>query len=92
MTSKYRGVSYNKERNKWICQIMVNGKLYRIGRFEKEEGAAGAYNRFIEENKDILPEKSNCCALCVDCHNETKGKEYLYEQQFKNILTNKYIT
>jgi 5-methylcytosine-specific restriction endonuclease McrA len=57
-TSKYKGVCYDKHSKKYRCQIRINYKLYDLGRFEKEENAVEAYNKFIEENKNILPERT----------------------------------
>lgn len=44
-TSGYKGVTWNKEREKWVAQIKVNGKLIRLGRFSKIEDAAHAYDQ-----------------------------------------------
>jgi len=51
--SKYRGVWWNQPKNpngtykkgKWITQIMVNGKLHSLGRYENEIEAALAYDK-----------------------------------------------
>ena len=42
-TSKYRGVCFDKNRNKWRAEISV-GKKFNLGRFNSEEDAAKAYN------------------------------------------------
>jgi len=39
-TSKYIGVSWAKNCNKWSCQIHFKGKKIHLGLFEKEEDAA----------------------------------------------------
>ena len=39
-TSKYIGVSWAKNVNKWSCQISVNKKKIHLGLFEKEDEAA----------------------------------------------------
>lgn len=49
ITSKYRGVSWDKRRGKWKCVITKNGKQIQIGRYETEKGAAVAYNLHIEK-------------------------------------------
>ncbi len=41
--SKYKGVSYDKKRNKWMMQIMANG-IKKSARFNSELEAAMAYN------------------------------------------------
>lgn len=43
-TSKYKGVYYNKSRNKWQAQIKFNLKCYNLGRYDNEKDAADAYN------------------------------------------------
>jgi len=43
-TSKYVGVDYDKRRNNWKARIRVNGKSIHLGRYEKEEDAAKAYD------------------------------------------------
>jgi hypothetical protein len=42
-SSKYTGVSWDKNRNKWISKIKVNGKTINLGRFENELDASIAY-------------------------------------------------
>jgi hypothetical protein len=42
-TSKYIGVSWSKQRKKWVSHICSEGKRYHLGFFEKEEDAAQAY-------------------------------------------------
>lgn len=44
-TSKYKGVSWNKERNKWRAYFEIKGKTFWIGRYVNEEDAARAYDR-----------------------------------------------
>jgi hypothetical protein len=43
--SKYRGVTWNKIRNKWRAQIKHDGKPHSLGHFEDEEEAARAYDK-----------------------------------------------
>lgn len=43
--SKYKGVTWDKSRNKWFAQINVRPNKYNLGRFESEIDAAKAYNR-----------------------------------------------
>ncbi len=47
-TSKFKGVWFDKARNKFTSMIQVNGKRRCLGRFEKEEDAARAYDRMAE--------------------------------------------
>ncbi len=46
-SSKYRGVWFDKERNKWIARIVIDRKSKFLGRFDSEFDAANAYNNFI---------------------------------------------
>jgi hypothetical protein len=43
-TSRYKGVSWNRQRNGWDAQICLNGKNRYLGRFRTEVEAAKAYN------------------------------------------------
>lgn len=43
--SKYKGVSFEKCRNKWIARISYKGKSKNLGRFNSELDAALAYDR-----------------------------------------------
>lgn len=44
-SSKYKGVSYRKDRGTWGCSIYRDGKRKRIGGFETQEEAAKAYDK-----------------------------------------------
>lgn len=48
-TSKYTGVSWDKERNKWIVYIRIKGRSISLGRFDNEEDAAMAYIAKLKE-------------------------------------------
>ncbi len=60
-TSGYKGVSWDKVRNKFTSQIKVNQKHIFLGRFEEAKDAARCYNEaakkyfgdFANINKDI---------------------------------------
>jgi hypothetical protein len=47
-TSKYLGVSWNTERNKWVTKFNHDGRTLTIGRFSTEIEAARAYDTVIE--------------------------------------------
>jgi hypothetical protein len=51
-SSKFRGVSFLKSRNKWIADIRKNGKQKRLGYFSTEEEASKAY---LEARKNLFP-------------------------------------
>jgi hypothetical protein len=44
-SSKYRGVSRDKNSSKWVAKISYDGKQHNLGLFEDEEEAAKAYDR-----------------------------------------------
>lgn len=46
-SSKYKGVTW--DRNKWKARIAYRGILYDLGRFDKEEDAAKAYDNKARE-------------------------------------------
>lgn len=51
VSSKYRGVCFDKARQKWIAHFKLNGKNKFLGRFDIEEEAYEAYkNKIIEHN------------------------------------------
>ncbi len=48
-TSKYKGVCWFKTRNKWVAQIMIDGKNKHLGYFVDERDAGVAYNIAAKE-------------------------------------------
>jgi hypothetical protein len=48
-SSKYKGVSYSKSRNKWEACIRINKKTIHLGRFSTEEEAGKAYDEKAKE-------------------------------------------
>lgn len=54
-SSKYRGVTFDKQRQKWMAYIQVDKKMHKLGIFESECSAALAYN---ETAKTLLGDKA----------------------------------
>ena len=44
-TSKYKGVSWDKEKRKWRAKLQLNGKCIHIGYYADEKKAAIEYNK-----------------------------------------------
>jgi len=55
-SSKYTGVYFEKQMNKWKAQIMIEGIVRSIGYYVKEEEAAADYARAVFKYK---PKKKN---------------------------------
>lgn len=53
-SSKYKGVSWKKQRNKWTVQISIAGKKTHLGYFDCEGDAAMAYNEAALEHFGIF--------------------------------------
>ena len=50
-SSKYTGVSFHKESNKWHARIIIDGKQHLIGLYENDEKAAVDYARAVFKYK-----------------------------------------
>jgi hypothetical protein len=50
-SSKYRGVYWNNQKQKYSCKIHYNGINKYIGTFTNELDAAIAYNNFVKNNE-----------------------------------------
>jgi len=53
-SSQYKGVHWDKSRDKWCSQILVNGNKKHLGRFAKEKDAAMAYDKAANELHGIF--------------------------------------
>ena len=50
--SRYTGVSFHKTMNKWMAQIVIEGKTRNIGYYENEEEAAADHARAVFKYKN----------------------------------------
>lgn len=50
-TSKFKGVHWDKDKQKWVAKIKYKSKTIYIGAFDVEEHAAKAYDNFVEYNR-----------------------------------------
>lgn len=48
-SSKYKGVHFDKQTNKWRAEITHEGKRIRLGRFKTEKEAVNAYYQKAKE-------------------------------------------
>lgn len=48
-TSQYKGVSWDKSRQKWLSQIFVDKKNRHLGRYTEELEAARAYDKAAQK-------------------------------------------
>lgn len=48
-TSKFKGVSWDSSRSRWISSIQINGRTHHLGRFSSELDAARAYDKRAQE-------------------------------------------
>ncbi|EJR71449.1 hypothetical protein IK7_06221 [Bacillus cereus VD156] len=78
-SSKYKGVSFDKRREKWISVITNNGKTMYLGRYDNEDDAALAYNKAAIEMfgghayQNVIG-KDNC-AIAIDIpHKQPRRK------------------
>jgi hypothetical protein len=49
LTSKYKGVYYDKSRGRWAATIHVDGRTRGLGRYDTEDAAAAAYDHAAAE-------------------------------------------
>jgi hypothetical protein len=58
-SSKFRGVCWRKNANKWVAQRVVNGKKVYLRYYAKEEDAARAYNDFVQHGtRNVVPKQT----------------------------------
>jgi hypothetical protein len=48
-SSKYRGVSWHKQSNKWVAQIKIDGKVKHLGLFDCQIKASETYQKALKE-------------------------------------------
>jgi hypothetical protein len=50
VTSRHRGVSWSKERQRWVASAGVGGRVYHLGRYRSEDEAARVAAAFRREH------------------------------------------
>lgn len=53
--SGYRGVHFNKSKQKWVSRLSVDGNRIEIGLFDNRHDAAIAWNKYVVENNLNYP-------------------------------------
>ncbi len=48
-SSQYKGVSFHKQHNRWVSQIIRDKKIYNLGLFDSELEAVQMYNTKAKE-------------------------------------------
>ena len=82
-SSKYYGVSWVKERKKWLARVQHNGETHSIGYFEIEEDTAKAVNLKCQELN--IPLKNPSIGVL---DNETLNKLTKVEKKVNNFYFN----
>lgn len=58
---RFKGVSFDKARNKWKASIRVDNVSYHIGRFETEKEARDAYCEVAKEIHGVFFKENEVC-------------------------------
>lgn len=67
-TSGYKGVSFDKNRNKWISYISIDRKFKYLGRFNCKHAAGESYNKAaINLYKDYANLNAIARCSCAEC-------------------------
>lgn len=74
-SSKFKGVSFNKSKNKWVANIQINGKQTYLKSFNSEEQAARAYDEAAKIHHGVFARLNfpNHPTLEFDGNNEPKS-------------------
>ena len=90
-TSNYPGVCWNKECNKWQCDIQVNNQNYYLGLFDDEILAKELYEKALEKLNFNLFEEFYDEILKKRNDNKLKKKTSIYKGVSFNSKTNKWM-
>ena len=91
VTSQYRGVYWDSEKDKWRAEIQVRNRVYKLGRHTVEEDAAIAYDRaatFLGVPERVNERTGRLCEIeiCFYCDGLGKvGGEY--KQSYRGRVT-----
>jgi hypothetical protein len=81
-TSKFTGVSWHKQSNKWLAQVRRNNKVEYLGVFEKEEEAAIAYLNSLQAERSYNEEDMHKYAIYILTHKRVLTPDE-WREQFK---------
>jgi hypothetical protein len=98
LTSKYKGVSWSKNENKWVSTCSIEKKKINLGYFESEEEAAKAYDTYTFKEYKEKANNNNLVkyedTLTINVDDIIKKTSNLYDMP-KNIIfhkqSNKYF-
>ncbi len=85
-TSKFTGVSWHKQSNKWLAQVRRNNKVEYLGVFEKEEEAVIAYLNSLQAERMYSEEEVKAIWKAGQEYWRTSGASITFEElteQFK---------
>ena len=94
--SKYTGVCFNKQANKWCAQLKIEGKIRRIGSYENEEEAAVDYARALHKYRRDLKRHPKQNSFIIDLNDVppqplilkndlSQSKEYIDNTRRRNV-------
>lgn len=85
--SKYKGVTWNKHKNKWQAQIKINGKNMFLGRFSNEDDAARKYNEAVRKFRG---DEAFVNTIGVDNNVGSEALVKIFKPRKKGGTTSKY--
>lgn len=83
-SSKYKGVTWSKNNQKWLARICICGKSIHLGSFSSEKDAAHMYDRVaLAEFKKFV--KTNFSPERYSCSDHISVDELLKQRRIKHV-------